>query len=223
MRQHLALVDQSRCHDLRNHEPEDSPGSGDKNAGNPSLISIFSNRSMRRSVMPARSVSTMARSRTRRPAAHHENSPGNNRSAVFLFGRDFRKYQRVIRSRTRLNLQYASHVFQRIAHRPMHLRHTAQTVCVLHARIVLPVRLTNLGACKQFNQVLRARICPRADGPGGCADRMPPACHQRLQAHSARQISQLHHAPGARHGQCPTAVIAAFRSAGQGPPWLQER
>jgi hypothetical protein len=40
--------------------PDESPGSGDRNGGSPSLMSGFSSRSMRRSVMLAKSVSAIA-------------------------------------------------------------------------------------------------------------------------------------------------------------------
>ena len=43
-------------------------------------------------------------------------------------------------------LQSTDPVAERIAHRPMHLRHASQAVRILHPRIVLPVRLTNLRA-----------------------------------------------------------------------------
>ena len=48
----------------------------------------------------------------------------------------FCKHKRIIGRRRGFNQQYLFTMSKRAAYRPVHLRHTTQTVCVLHARIV---------------------------------------------------------------------------------------
>ena len=77
-------------------------------------------------------------------------SAGQNRSRI---GGLARKHQRIVGSRAGFNLQHSGNVRQRATHRPVHLRHATQTVGILHARTVLAVRLANLRALQQTDQV----------------------------------------------------------------------
>ena len=58
---------------------------------------------------------------------------------------------------------------ERVAHRPVHLRHAAQRIGVLHARIVFHMRLSNLTVAQQLTEVRRhfvlAAMRPRGMNP----------------------------------------------------------
>ena len=175
VREHLALVDERRRHNLRDHEP-----------GRARQIGQHNGRVIKR---------IGQRSPVKIP-------PRKYRSAIFRGGRSRGKDKRIVRSRAGLDLQDSPHMLEYVAHGAMHLWHTAQAIRVLHARVVLAVRFANLRIGEQLDQVLRGPnlACVR---PGLVDARIEGRrrARQRLQAHRARQIGQLCHPPRARHGQ----------------------
>ncbi len=69
--------------------------------------------------------------------------------------------ERIICSRPCFNFKRRLRLRQGIAHRPMHLRHAAQTIGILDARVVMPMRLANLALLQQRAQMRRHRHLPR--------------------------------------------------------------
>ena len=97
----------------------------------------------------------------------------------------------------------------------MHLRHAAQAICILHPRIVVPVRLANLALLEQTPQMRRRRHLSRMR-----PHRVNPLVEgrrrtfERLQRHRSGQIGQLRHTQGARQRQ-PTDGRDSLRSVQQ--------
>ena len=64
-----------------------------------------------------------------------------------------RKDQRIVSCASSFNFHNFSSVIQGSANCPVHLRHAAQTVGVLHPRIVFQMRISNLAAFEQLTQM----------------------------------------------------------------------
>ncbi len=98
------------------------------------------------------------------------------RSAVKISAGDnvaaFRKDERIIGRRPRFNRENLVAVRESTANRSMDLRHAADAVGVLHARIVLAVRFANL----TFAQQTTTDVSPPPSGPD--ADARPAYARQ---------------------------------------------
>ena len=97
---------------------------------------------------------------------------------------------------------------QRAAHRPVHLGHATQAVCVLHARVVSEMRLTNLAVLHEQQKVLgrgflarvRTRVLQTGIECDGCAferfetHRPGHICHacEALRARKRQPSDRMH-------------------------------
>ncbi len=94
-------------------------------------------------------------------------------------------------------------MFERIPYCSMHLRHTAQAVGILHTRIVLAMRLANLRAGQQLDQMRGGLNLPSV-GPDLLYAGIEGVrrSHQRLKRDGSSEIGQLSQPPRAGHRQC---------------------
>ncbi len=74
-----------------------------------------------------------------------------------------REHQRIVRSAIQFDAENRTHMRQRISHCAVYLRHAAQTVRILHARIFFrrAMRLAYLTSAIEFGDVARGNRLPR--------------------------------------------------------------
>ena len=114
-----------------------------------------------------------------------------------------REDDRVVGDAVHLDAQRGPDVIQRVADRPVHLRHAPQAVSVLHARTV-HVRGPNLAAREQGAQISRhchlAQIGAKTVNPGVEGDR---GTLERFQRQRPGDIGRVHQQPASAERQQP--------------------
>jgi len=160
MGEHLCFIQERRRHDLQHHEYRGRPGMRSQKRRQV-FVRVRIHQTIDATLGNAHQVSD----RHRRIVERQREWRTVKVSARKHFTR-INEDQRIVRRTASFDLDDPACVCQSIAHGPVNLRHTAERVRVLHARIVLHVRLSNLAVAQKLAQMFRdfslSRVWTRA-------------------------------------------------------------